>query len=121
MARYKVKMSKERLRVQFFVGIVFIIIGLFVMLMMLRMGLLFGVLFLMVWTSFAGLETYRAYKGTSTYKGMSYLEIESEINDESLTLDYEERLRKLENLKKDGLITDAEYLEKRKEMKNEEY
>lgn len=121
MARYKVKMSKESLRVQFFVCIVFVIIGLFVMLIMLRLGLLFGVLFLMVWTSFAGLEAYRAYKGTSTYRGMSYLEIESEINDEGITLDLEERLRKLENINKDGLISDTEYLEKRKEMKNEKY
>jgi len=47
------------------------------------------------------------------------IEIQSER--ETATEDFETKLRKLESLKKDGLITDEEYIQKRKEIMDEKW
>lgn len=121
MSKHKVKMSKASFKLQFFVGIFFVFWGLFFIFNMLRGQFLPGVIFSIVWTSIAGVQTFQAYKGAFTDQGMNYFEIESENSDEGLTLDFEERLRKLENLKNDGLITDTEYQEKRNEIMGEKW
>lgn len=111
--KIKVKPGKTQSKMGFFVGIAFVIIGV--------IGVIpifgpFGIL----WTAVAGFITYSHYKNAYTEEGMATREIVIEDDEASNTgEDIEAKLKKLESLYNQGLITQEEYQEKRKEFLQE--
>ena len=110
--RIKVQPSKKSSKFTFFVGIGFCLIGVF---MAIPMAGLFGVL----WTAIAVYITYYHFKNGFTDEGIPTHEII--VNDDTIeqkvsTNNIEERLKKLEDLYQQRLITREEYDEKRKEL-----
>ena len=72
-------------------------------------------LFGIIWTCLAGFICYSYYKNAYTDEGMPAYEISI---DEDVS-QIEERLKKLDHLYNNGLITRDEYDEKRKEILNQ--
>ncbi len=110
--RIKVQPSKGQSKITFFVGIVFCLIGVFVAI---PAAGLFGVF----WTAMAGLITYTHFKNGFTDEGIPTQEIivdDDTFNQYVESNDIENRLRKLETLYQQCLITRDEYDEKRKEL-----
>ena len=113
--RIKVKPSKVQSKFSFIIGIIFCLIGIFVAI---PSAGLFGIL----WTLVAAFITYSHYKNAFTEEGMPTQEI---IVDEGTFSQYEEvnsvesRLKKVESLYQQGLITRDEYDQKRKELIDE--
>lgn len=128
-----VRPGKSQSKLGFVVGIVFCLIGVFVVIPT------FG-LFGIIWTAVAGLITFSHYRNGFTDKPINSKVIEIEENGEAVTVtthkgfqsysydiesskpkqeDAEERLRKLVNLYTQSLITREEYEQKKKEILDE--
>ena len=119
--RIKVKPGKTQSKLGFGVGIIFVLIGCVIVIPTFGP---FGIL----WTAVAGFIAYSHYKNAFTKEGMATHEIViDETEDGSAlyseadttaddTMDIEEKLKKLESLYNQGLITHAEYEQKRKEI-----
>lgn len=136
--RIHVRPGKSQSKVGFAVGIIFCLIGIFVAVPIFG---LFGVL----WTAVAGWITYTHYRNGFTDKHIDSKVIEVEDNGTDVTYtsytglgaysyesedqthrkggdageDVEERLRKLQSLYDQALITREEYEQKRKEILND--
>lgn len=113
--RVHVRPGKGQSKVAFVVGIVFCLIGLFVVIPM------FG-LFGIVWTALAGWISYSHYRNGFTDKPIDshVIEIdEKSEKDEKEAESLEERLKKLTDLYMQALITREEYEQKRKEILDE--
>ena len=112
--RIKVKPGKTQSKMGFAVGILFVLIGCFVVIPT------FGP-FGIVWTAIAGFIAYSHYKNGFSDKGMPTHEIIIE-EDADITTgfddgeDIEAKLIKLNSLYEQRLITKEEYDEKRKEL-----
>lgn len=115
--KIKVKPGKTQSKIGFIVGILFVIIGCFVVIP------IFG-LFGVVWTAIAGMIAFSNYKNGFSDEGIATHEIiiEDGMND---TPDYdagediEAKLIKLNSLYDQRLITKEEYDKKRKELLDE--
>ena len=108
--KIKVKPGKTQSKAGFFVGIAFMLIGCFVVIPIFGP---FGIL----WTAAAGFITYTHYKNGYTNEGIATHEIVIEDGNEEE--DIEAKLKKLESIYNQGLITEEEYQEKRKEFLQE--
>jgi hypothetical protein len=120
--RVKVKPSKPASLFGMIVGIIFVFIGLFVVIP--DAGII-GIL----WTLFAvGITGFHAYNFFGD-KGVASWEIDTddgdneEKNNQSTLVsdDFEIRIRKLNRLKEDGLITEEEFKKKREEILREKW
>ncbi len=117
--RIKVKPGKTQSQFGFVIGIVFVIIGCVVVIPIFGP---FGIL----WTVVAGFIAFSHFKNGFSDEGMATHEIVIEDNDENYYESYkkndaddgdvEEKLKKLESLYNQGLITREEYDGKRKEL-----
>ena len=108
-----VRPSKRQSKAGFGVGIIFCLIGGFIVIP--TFGL-FGV----VWTAFAGLIAFSHFKNAFTDEGMATHEIIFDgAAEEDDGEDIEQKLRKLDSLYQQGLITRDEYDSKRKEFLDE--
>lgn len=128
--KIKVRPGKTQSKAGFIVGICFCLIGVFVAI---PMAGLFGVL----WTAAAGWITYSHYRNGFTDKPISNRVIEIEDDGNSATIregffaddrvtydarveedsnDIEGRMKKLQSLYQQGLITEEEYEKKRQEL-----
>lgn len=106
--KIEVKPGKTQSKLGFFTGIAFVLIGCIV-------GIpIFGP-FGILWTAVAAFIAYSHYKNAYTEEGMATHEIIIEDKEEKQE-DIEEKLKKLDSLYKQGLITYEEYQEKRKEF-----
>ena len=110
--KIEVKPGKTQSKVGFFVGICFVIIGLVIAIPT------FG-LFGIIWTGIACFGCYENYKNGFTDEGVPSYEIAIEDNEDIAVNDIETRLKKLEHLYNEGLITPEEYTQKRKEILEE--
>lgn len=117
--RIKIKPGKTQSKIGFAVGIIFVLLGCFIVIPT------FG-LFGIFWTAVAGFIAYSHYKNGFTDDGMPTHEIvidESEDNEavgiQSKEDDIEVKLLKLESLYNQGLINHEEYEAKRKEFLEE--
>lgn len=110
--RVKVKPGKTQSKIGFVAGILFVLIGLVVVIP--TFGL-FGV----VWTAFAGIIAFSHYKNGFTDEGMATHEIIFDGTADDEEEDIEQKLRKLDSLYQQGLITRDEYDSKRKEFLDE--
>ncbi|WP_040213787.1 SHOCT domain-containing protein [Clostridium polynesiense] len=115
--RIRVKPGKSQSIAGFFGGIVFIFIGIFAITP--DFGF-FGILWILMAIMITAVNGYNAFsdKGVASW--------EAEINDtlpetkiEAITFD--EKLRRLNKLKEDGLITEEEFQLKKKEILNEKW
>ncbi len=115
-----VRPGKTQSKVGFVIGIIFCLIGLFVVVPT------FGP-FGLLWTAAAGWITYSNYRNGFTDKHISNQVIEIEEDGESVTsgtfkggqtseISAEERMKQLQNLYDQALITYEEYQQKRKEI-----
>ena len=104
----KVKPGKTQSKLGFVVGIVFVLIGCVVVIPTFGP---FGIL----WTAVAAFIAYSHYKNGFTEEGFATHEIVIDHADDE-TEDIEEKLKKLDSLYQQGLITREEYDEKRKEF-----
>ena len=112
--KIEVKPGKTQSRIGFFVGIVFVLIGCFVVIP--QTGF-FGI----IWTAFAGIIAFTHYKNGFSDKGAATHEI---IIEDGMDVagtyddgeDIEVKLIKLSSLYEQRLITKEEYDEKRKEL-----
>ena len=119
--KIKVKPGKTQSKLGFFVGLAFVAIGLFVVIPT------FGP-FGIFWTAVAAFIAFSNYKNGFTDEGVPTHEIE--IDDDRSSYygsgysapsdspedDIEEKLKKLESLYNQGLITGEEYEQKRKQL-----
>ena len=109
--RVRVKPSKSQSLVGMIAGAVFVVIGISLMPMMGTFGL--------IWTLFAlaiaGMHAFNFFSN----KGVASWEID--VNSTDREDDFEERLRKLNRLKEDGLINDNEFEKKRNEIMKSEW
>ena len=115
--RIHVRPGKSQSKVAFVVGIIFCLIGIFVVIP--TFGL-FGVL----WTAVAGWIAYTHYRNgfTDRHIDSQIIEIEDENTCSKGTYaedDVEERLQKLQRLYDQALITREEYEQKRREILND--
>ena len=120
--RIRVKPSKPMSLMGMIVCIIFVLIGLIAVIP--NFGI-FGIF----WTTIAiGVTGYQAYnffgeKGISSWE----IDIDNGYNEEknitttTANSDFESRLRKLNRLKEDGLITEEEFLKKREEIMREKW
>ena len=106
--KIKVKPGKQNSKFTMIVLIGFCIIGIVVVIPIFGP---FGIL----WTCVAAFGVYSNYKNAYTEEGIPSYEIEIEEGSDSI----EGRLKKLESLYNQGLITRDEYDEKRKQILNE--
>ena len=126
--KIKVKPGKTQSKIGFIAGILFVFIGIFVVIPT------FGV-FGIVWTAFAGLIAWSNYRNGFTEKGVPthVVEIDDEEgtvynragfaterftveNDENIGNLVESRLKSLQSLYEQGLITKEEYEDKKQEI-----
>ena len=107
--KIKVKPGKAQSKFSMFFGLIFVCIGIFVAIPVFGP---FGIL----WTCAAAFIVYANYRNGFTDKPISTHEI---IVEESDSESIEERLKTLESLYNQRLITKEEYDEKRKQILNE--
>ena len=127
--KIKVRPGKTQSKAGFFVGIMFCLIGVF---MVIPMAGPFGLL----WTGAAAWITYSHYRNGFTDRPISNRVIEIEDDDNSISIipdimgqsnkskkvyteSAEERLKKLQSLHQQELITDEEYEKKKQEILDE--
>ncbi len=109
--RGKVRQSKPLSLVMMIVGIVFMGIGVFVLI---PGPVAFGIL----WTLLsAGLTAYNAVNVFSE-RGVAHevVDFQTSMGPDAKEPDVESRLKKLESLKRQGLVTDEEYKQQRERM-----
>ena len=110
--RVKVKPGKTQSRIGFVAGLLFVLIGVVVAIP--TFGL-FGV----VWTALAGLIAFSHFKNGFTDEGFATHEIIIDGEEAADEDDVEKKLRKLESLYEQELISRDEYESKRKEILDE--
>jgi len=117
----RVKPSKPASLFGMIVGIVFVLIGLFIVI---PLGGLFGIFWTLAAVAMTGFQAYNFFGD----KGVASWEIDiddgaNKYNNQSANVrdDFEIRLRKLNRLKEDGLITEEEFQKKREEILREKW
>jgi len=117
----RVKPSKPASLFGMIVGIVFVLIGLFIVI---PVGGLFGIFWTLAAVAITGFQAYNFFGD----KGVASWEIDiddgaNKYNNQSANVrdDFEIRLRKLNRLKEDGLITEEEFQKKREEILREKW
>ncbi len=118
----KVKPSKPASLFGMIVGIVFVFIGLFVVIPNAGM---FGVFWTLIAVGITGFQAYNFFgdKGVASWEIDIDTGANAETNNQSTSVsgDFETRLRKLNRLKEDGLITEEEFQKKREEILREKW
>lgn len=113
MSKHRIKPSKSVSKISFIVGIFFCLFGIgFIWTSLNIIGSPIMLPFALLWTAIAFFNTYRSYKNGFTDEGMAYYEIDSDDKNEEHS-DFEDKLRKLNRLKNEGLISASEFKEKR--------
>lgn len=115
--RMRVKQSKSASLVGMIGGIIFIIIGLTTV--MPNTGL-FGVFWVLICFVIAGSHAYNFFSD----RGISSWEVDIDSNERSFAdndIDFESKLRKLNKLREDGLITEEEFARKREEIMKDKW
>ncbi len=120
MKKQVVKPDKATSRLTFFIGILFSIFGVaFLFMTILSPISIMMAPFALMFTAISIFNTVKAYKNGFTEEGSPIYEINTyEDNSDN---NFDVKLRKLEELKKDGLITESEYSKKRTEIMNKEW
>ena len=122
MRKQTIKPSKSVSKFTFFMGLLFCLIGFVIIIGGLLTPMPFmTVSFGIIWTIGAIYNTYRAYKNGFTEEGEAIYEINYTEGNSKHGYDFEEKLRRIERLRKEGLITEDEYNQKRSEIMKEKW
>jgi len=123
MKKYAIKPSRSMSRVSFFIGLLFSFFGIMMIIFALSTPLPTILLlpFGIAWTAIAIYNTYRAYQNGFTEEGDAIYEINYSEGNIGQGYDFEEKLRKIERLRREGLITEDEYNQKRSEVMKEKW
>ncbi len=122
MRRQRIKLGRTQSKFAFFIGILFVLFGLSMFIGSANLARSpIGILFPLIWTTIAGFNTYMFYKNGFTDEGLAMYEIETTGSNNIEEVSFDEKLRKLEKLKRDELITESEFNKKRKEIMNEKW
>lgn len=115
MRKVRVKPSKPQSFVGMIGGGIFVIIGFSI----LPMTGMFGIVWTLMALAIAGMHAYNYFSN----KGIASWEIEVDTNRQVISKedDFEIRIRKLNALKEDGLITESEFEKKRTEIMKSEW
>jgi hypothetical protein len=116
MARIRVKPSRSQSALGMVMGIVFVGIGLFAVIP------IFGA-FGMVWTLMAAAITVYFAINAFSPRGLAHTEIdiEHDAKPQEGELQFDERLRRLERLREERLISEEEYQRKREEIMRQQW
>jgi hypothetical protein len=116
MARVRIKPSKPQSIVGMIAGILFVGLGLAVIIPM------FGP-FGIIWTLFAVVITVYFAINVFSERGLAHTEIdvERDLETPNDALPFDERLRRLENLRDEKLISEEEYEQKRQEIMRQQW
>lgn len=122
--RIRVKPSKPASLFGMIVGVIFIFIGLFIVIP--NVGP-FGIFWTLIAVGITGSQAYNFFsdKGVASWEMDidTDTDTDTSMNHPSIPIndDFEARLRKLNRLKKDGLITEQEFQTKREEILREKW
>ncbi|WP_144933233.1 SHOCT domain-containing protein [Paenibacillus sp. 32O-W] len=118
--RGRVRPSKPASFLGMIVGIVFVIIG-FTMVM--PMGGIFGVLWTVIAIAITGYHGYNLFSSQGAAEWEVDVRPDRPLNRsmEEAGVDFEEKLRKLERLRREGLITEEEFKQKRDEVMRDKW
>jgi hypothetical protein len=118
LRRGKIKPSKPQLLFGMIVGIIFFLIGIGVLITIPHASLPGAILTLFALV-ITGMNAYHFFsrKGTSLYE----VDLETENDPRKNEDDFERKLRKIDRLYKDGIITEEEFRRKREEMLREKW
>jgi hypothetical protein len=116
MARIRVKPSRSQAMLGMVMGVLFVGIGLFAVIP------IFGA-FGIVWTLMAVAITVYSAINVFSPRGLAHTEIDIERDAEPQEgdLQFDERLRRLERLRDERLISEAEYERKREEIMGQQW
>lgn len=118
LQKMRVKQSKSTSLASMIAGGIFLLIG--VTIVIPTFGL-FGVFWTLIALVITGSNAYNFFSN----KGIASLEVDVEsgasLTSSPINQDFEEKLRKLNSLKEDGLITKEEFNKKREEILNQKW
>lgn len=112
--RGRVKPSKSSSLFGMIVGIIFVLIG---VTSIIPVAGSFGIFWTLFALAIAGFHGYNFF----SKKGISHWEVDVETDTTNKSEDFEESLRKLDRLRKDGLITEEEFRGKRQEILDQKW
>lgn len=113
--RVRVKPSKASSLMGMIVGSIFVLIGLTVVIPNVGM---FGVFWTLIAVTIAGTNAYNFFSA----EGVASMEMDIDSSEVSISPDdFSVRLRKLNQLRDDGLISEDEFYEKRREILEEKW
>lgn len=116
LQKMSVKPTRPAVLLGLIASIAFLIFGLVFLFVLIKEGAWPGILFMIFWIFIVlSMIGYWIHLLTSR-KGVLEIDTESQIPEGGAGPDFEAKLRKLELLKKDGLVTDEEYRDKRAEI-----
>jgi len=119
--RYNVRPGKGQSMFGFIAGIIFVLLGFTVVLPTFGTFGIVWVIFTIGITVMHGLNAF-TQKGVATHR----VDVTTEANTSTEAIKqsndrFDEKLRKLHQLKQEGILTDEEYEEKKKQMLNEKW
>ena len=116
-----VKASRMASLIGIIVGFAFLIFGIVFFIILLQEDSTVGVLFMIFWMFIVGTIIFFNFYNLIKQKDVIDIETESLPSANDSGLDFESKLRKLESLKKDGLINKEEFSKKRDEILNQKW
>ncbi len=121
LQKTSVKPTRPAVLLGLIAAIAFLIFGLVFLSVLVKLGSGLGIAFMIFWIFIVLIMIGFSIHLLTSRKGVLELDTESQIPEEGAGPDFEAKLRKLELLKKDGLVTDEEYRGKRAEILNQKW
>jgi len=116
LQKTSVKPTRPAVLLGLIAAIAFLIFGLVFLSVLIKLGSGLGIAFMIFWIFIVLIMIGFSIHLLTSRKGVLELDTESQIPEGGSGPDFEAKLRKLELLKKDGLVTDEEYRDKRAEI-----
>ncbi|MCX6567438.1 MAG: hypothetical protein NT147_00095 [Candidatus Aminicenantes bacterium] len=116
LQKTSVKPTRPAVLLGLIAAIAFLIFGLVFLSVLIKLGSGLGIAFMIFWIFIVLIMIGFSIHLLTSRKGVLELDTESQIPEGESGPDFEAKLRKLELLKKDGLVTDEEYRDKRAEI-----
>jgi competence protein ComGC len=103
------------------VGFAFLIFGIIFLFFLIQEDSTIGIVFMIFWFFIVGAIIFFNFYNLIKQKDVIDIETENLSSANDSGLDFESKLRKLESLKKDGLISEEEFCKKRDEILNQKW
>ena len=116
LQKTSVKPTRPAVMLGLIAAIAFLIFGLVFLSVLIKLGSGLGIAFMIFWIFLVLIMIRFSIHLLTSRNAVLELDTESQIPEGGSGPDFEAKLRKLELLKKDGLVTDDEYRDKRAEI-----